>query len=189
VASSSTTSTSLTLPPAPLVLRAIDAPPPTNGPAGTAASKTAGSKIAGSKIAGSKIAGSKIAGSKSTSKTAGSGVTSTPQVSTTPSNSRGDPTVTWSLSGSCQAEGVTYTCHLTLSSSDHLISAGFVTLNLVTASGDHCSNYAALGNDAVTLRGSCAHPPIGPALADYALTPAPSSGEVLAKASFPLNSA
>src|ERR1700722_1884173 len=120
-ASSSTTSTSLTLPAAPLVLGTIDAPPPTNGLTGRAGSETAGPATAGPATAGPATAGPA---------TVPAGVTTGPSpLPTPPSNGRGDPAVTWTLSGTCQAKAIAYACHLTLSASNHLMSGGFVTLD------------------------------------------------------------
>lgn len=81
------------------------------------------------------------------------------------------PAVTWTMSGSCTRSASAFACHVTLSSSDGLQSAGFVAVYPATSGRKGCEAAAPLDHDAASPRGQCSQPLATEVLAVYSVSP------------------
>lgn len=101
--------------------------------------------------------------------------------SATPSNSPGTapdnpiPAVLYSISGGCTAIGSHFKCHLSLTASDGLASAGYITVYPSAGGKRDCVAYEPLASDAASIDGMCRTPYATTVLAVYSLNPAPTN--------------
>jgi hypothetical protein len=100
---------------------------------------------------------------------------------------RGEPPVSWTLSGSCHASGDAFSCHVAVSASNGLESGGFVAVYLKSRYGQACGERAPVSHGSVTLTGECGFHPLPTVEAVYSLTPVASPDSNLATAPLPLS--
>jgi hypothetical protein len=100
---------------------------------------------------------------------------------------RGQPPVSWRLTGACQASGDSFSCRVTVSASNGLESAGFVAVYLSSGYGQVCGERAAVARGSATLSGECSFHPVAGVQAVYSLTPLAAPSSNLATARLPLS--
>jgi hypothetical protein len=88
------------------------------------------------------------------------------------------PAVTWKLTGSCSGASSTFTCRVTVTASDGLRFAGFVTVYPNRGYGPGCEQSGPLVRNAVTVSGACQLPRAPAVLAVYSLAVHPSVDEM-----------
>src|SRR5262249_24593478 len=98
-------------------------------------------------------------------------------------SSPGTVAVKWTLSGTCTHAGAAFACHVTLTSSNGLQSAGYVNAFPTAGGSTGCGATGALVHDSALLNGHCSTPFAANVLAIYSVSP--DRGSALATALLP----
>jgi hypothetical protein len=99
---------------------------------------------------------------------------------------RGEPPVTWKISGACQTAGTAYACHVVVAASNGLQSAGYVGIYLYTQYGHVCGERLPLAHGSVTASGQCPFRPVSSRVV-YSVSPLASDGTNLATGTVPFS--